>query len=49
MIVQAKALLDSNKEPDEAQIREALKHNLCRCGAHLWIVRAIKRASGMMA
>ena len=49
MIVQAKALLDSNKKPDEAQIREALKHNLCRCGAHLWIVRAIKRASGMMA
>ena len=49
MIMQAKALLDSNEKPDEAQIREALKHNLCRCGTHLRIVRAIKRASGMMA
>ena len=49
MIMQAKALLDRNRNPDESQIREALKNNLCRCGTHLRIVRAIKRASGMMA
>jgi len=49
MIMQAKALLDSNKRPSEAQIKEALANNLCRCGTHLRIVRAIKRASEMMA
>jgi len=49
MIMQAKALLDRNRNPDETQIRAALKNNLCRCGTHLRIVRAIKRASGMMA
>ena len=49
MIMQAKALLDSNKRPSEAQIKEALANNVCRCGTHLRIVRAIKRASEMMA
>jgi nicotinate dehydrogenase subunit A len=49
MIMQAKALLDSNKRPSEAQIKEALANNLCRCGTHLRIVRAVKRASEMMA
>jgi nicotinate dehydrogenase subunit A len=49
MIMQAKALLDSTKRPSEGQIREALKDNLCRCGTHVRIVRAIRRASGMMA
>ena len=45
MIMQAKALLDQNRKPSEAQIREALSGNLCRCGTHVRIVRAIKRAS----
>jgi nicotinate dehydrogenase subunit A len=49
MIMQAKALLDTTRRPSEGQIREALKHNLCRCGTHVRIVRAIKRASGTMA
>jgi nicotinate dehydrogenase subunit A len=49
MIMQAKALLDRNKRPTEAQIREALADNLCRCGTHVRIVRAVKRASEMMA
>ncbi len=44
MIMQAKALLDRNHNPTEAQIREALGENLCRCGTHLRIVRAVKRA-----
>ena len=49
MIMQAKALLDQNRRPTEAQIREALAANLCRCGTHLRIVRAVKRASESMA
>src|SRR5438105_3710665 len=48
MIMQAKALLDQNKRPTEAQIREALANNLCRCGTHVRIVRAVKRASESM-
>ena len=45
MIMEAKALLDRNKRPSEAQIRQALANNLCRCGTHVRIVRAVKRAS----
>jgi len=46
MIMQAAALLETNKKPSEDEIRAALAGNLCRCGTHLRIVRAIKRASG---
>jgi nicotinate dehydrogenase subunit A len=49
MIMQAKAFLDANRKPTEAQIRDAMKNNLCRCGTHVRIVRAIKRASETMA
>ncbi len=49
MIMQAKALLDRNKRPTEAEIRQALAGNLCRCGTHVRIVRAVKRASEMIA
>ena len=49
MIMQAKALLDKNKRPTEAQIKEALAGNLCRCGTHVRIVRAVKRASEIVA
>jgi nicotinate dehydrogenase subunit A len=45
MIMQSAALLASNKKPSEAQIKQALANNLCRCGTHLRIVRAVKRAS----
>jgi nicotinate dehydrogenase subunit A len=45
MIMQSAALLATNKRPDEQQIKEALANNLCRCGTHLRIVRAVKRAS----
>ena len=48
MIMQAKALLDQNKRPSEAEIRQALANNLCRCGTHVRIVRAVKRASETM-
>ena len=46
MIMQAKALLDQNPHPSDAEIKQALAANLCRCGTHLRIVRAIKRAAG---
>lgn len=49
MIMQAKELLDTTKRPSEGEIKKALANNLCRCGTHLRIVRAIKRASEMMA
>ncbi len=45
MIMQAKALLDSNKSPSEDEIRDQLAGNLCRCGTHVRIVRAIQRAA----
>ena len=49
MIMQAAALLQSNSKPTEQEIRAALAENLCRCGTHLRIVRAVKRASEMKA
>ena len=49
MIMSAKALLDKNPKATEVQIREALAGNLCRCGSHNRIVRAIERASKEMA
>ena len=49
MIMTTKALLDKNPKPNDAQIKEALAGNLCRCGTHIRILRAVKRASGQMA
>jgi nicotinate dehydrogenase subunit A len=45
MIMTAKALLDTNPHPTEDEIKSALAANLCRCGTHMRIVRAIQRAS----
>jgi|SRR3974390_1009777 len=47
MIMEAAAFLANNKSPSEAQIKQALANNLCRCGTHLRIVRAVKRASSI--
>jgi nicotinate dehydrogenase subunit A len=49
MIMTTKALLDKNPKPTDSQIKEALAGNLCRCGAHVRILRAVKRASGQLA
>ena len=46
MIMTTKALLDKNPKPTDTQIKEALAGNLCRCGTHIRILRAVKRASG---
>jgi nicotinate dehydrogenase subunit A len=48
-IMSAKALLDTTPKPTDAQIKEALAGNLCRCGTHTRILRAVKRASGQKA
>ncbi|HEY3950431.1 (2Fe-2S)-binding protein [Phenylobacterium sp.] len=47
MIMRAKALLDANPKPTEAQIRAGLQPNLCRCGTHMRILRAVRRAAGL--
>jgi nicotinate dehydrogenase subunit A len=44
MIMTAKELLDRNPHPNAAEVREALAGNLCRCGTHGRIVRAVLRA-----
>ena len=48
MIMTAKALLDKNPTPTEGEIRQALQGNLCRCGTHLRILRAVRRAAVAM-
>jgi nicotinate dehydrogenase subunit A len=45
MIMVAQALLDRNPNPTEADIRSALNGNLCRCGTHNRIIRAVVRAA----
>ena len=45
MIMTAKALLDRNPNPTDAEVRQALNGNLCRCGSHLRVLRAVKRAA----
>ena len=49
MIMTTKALLAINPHPTEAEAREALRYNLCRCGAHIEIMRAVMRAAGQTA
>ncbi|MNR26871.1 Nicotinate dehydrogenase subunit A [compost metagenome] len=49
MIMTAKALLDRNPHPSEEQIRNELSGNLCRCGTHVEILRAVMRAAGRLA
>lgn len=48
MIMRAQALLQRNPLPTDADIRTALEPNLCRCGTHMRILRAIRRASETM-
>jgi len=48
MIMEAAAFLTTNPKPSEADIKTALAANLCRCGAHVRIVRAVKRAADVV-
>lgn len=49
MIMRAQALLDVDPNPDDDAIRTHLKPNLCRCGTHQRILRAVRRAADIMA
>jgi nicotinate dehydrogenase subunit A len=49
MIMLAKALLDQKPQPSEAEVRVGLAGNLCRCGAHNRIIRAVLRAASQPA
>ena len=48
MIVRAQALLERNNRPTEEEVRAHLAPNLCRCGTHMRILRAVGRAAEMM-
>ena len=48
MMMRAQALLQRNPRANDAEIRAYLEPNLCRCGTHLRILRAVKRAASMM-
>jgi len=48
MVMRAQALLERNPAPTEAQIREQMAPNLCRCGTHMRILRAVRRAAAAM-
>lgn len=45
MIMESAAFLAKSKKPTEAQVKESLKNNLCRCGTHSRIVKAVMRAA----
>jgi nicotinate dehydrogenase subunit A len=49
MIMVSAALLSRNPTPTEADIKQALNGNLCRCGSHTRIVAAVQRAAGASA
>jgi nicotinate dehydrogenase subunit A len=48
MMMRAKALLSFNHDPSEAQIRQFMSPNLCRCGTHMRIVKAVRRAAELL-
>jgi nicotinate dehydrogenase subunit A len=45
IVMSAAALLEANRAPSDAQVAAALDRHLCRCGTHVRIVRAIRRAA----
>ena len=45
ILISAKALLDRNPSPSRAEIARALDENICRCGAHNRILRAVEKAA----
>jgi len=47
IIMAAKAFLDQTPRPTEAQLRQALAGNLCRCGTHVRVIRAVMRTAAM--
>jgi nicotinate dehydrogenase subunit A len=48
ILISAKALLDKNPNPSRAEIAQALDGNICRCGSHNRIMRAVEKAAAVM-
>jgi len=48
ILISAKALLDKNPKPSRAEIAQALDGNICRCGSHNRIMRAVEKAAAAM-
>ena len=48
ILISAKALLDRNPSPSRTDITAALDDNLCRCGSHVRIIKAVERAAATM-
>ena len=48
ILISAQALLEGNSAPSRAEIAEALDDNICRCGSHVRILRAVERAAHLM-
>jgi nicotinate dehydrogenase subunit A len=48
ILISAKALLDRNPAPSRAEIAEALDDNICRCGSHVRILRAVEHAARLL-
>jgi nicotinate dehydrogenase subunit A len=48
ILITAKALIDNNPQPTRTQIAEALDDNICRCGTHNRILRAVEKAAAKM-
>jgi nicotinate dehydrogenase subunit A len=48
ILISAKALLDKNSQPSRAEIAQALDANICRCGSHNRIMRAVEKAAAIM-
>jgi len=48
ILISAKALLDSNPSPSRVEIAAALDENICRCGSHVRILRAVERAARLL-
>ncbi|WP_158922471.1 (2Fe-2S)-binding protein [Acidisphaera sp. S103] len=46
MVMRAQALLEHNPNPSEQEIRDQMAVNLCRCGTHMRILAAVRRAAG---
>jgi nicotinate dehydrogenase subunit A len=48
ILIAAKALLDKNPKPSRAEIAQALDGNICRCGSHNRIMRAVEKAAAVL-
>jgi nicotinate dehydrogenase subunit A len=49
MIMQSIVLVNGNPAPSEADIRQGLANNLCRCGSHLAVIRAVQGGAAAMS